>query len=1388
MVPLNYSISSLKIRKLVFGNGYNQALQVGDIPSTVEELEFGFSFNQPLPKGCIPEGVKELRFGYSFNQAIEPDSFPDSITHLNLGFKFDQPIKGRLPRGLKYLKISNRFNQPLEIGMIPHGVTQLEFLNYIPDTIPDGFFPDSVTDLSFKNSVAPEFQSRSTIPSSVVNLLFLCSLNDFNLLLQSFIPSTVENLIVAGQEMEIKPSSNEGGGVTITQKSPNNNNSKNPHYRLVIEKIQPASDEMFSSNKITHLEFDLDCLNSPISKDWIPSSVNHISFRGGSNSESTQWWSQYQLDNTTIFPPTVTHLTFGRDYGEDLPPNIPTSVTRLSIANLNMSISKIPASIIHLEFILGEGYLTPVQYQTYKEEIINYTLQFLELDKTQSSSQQQQKDIQSKTVTIYDYVTLQRLNHHTLMIICPDLYGGFFDISNQNLPFDKLRSIFDKLFKRFTIFYKLSLGFCTEFKSMHQIFNQQESQSEDDQQTEYEEDQPKYLRNELMLEVSRIQTTFLRLVFFVPWDKLVFCYESSFSSRDLKRIRAIGPANEPREVILIINQLQIQWINTRILQTRYYLILDNAPIHGGVDAIPILREMCQAFEATVLYPSVLDEHQEIGLQIDNLLNEVIPLERLPVNSEVVELVFSQFFNKPLSNRILNYPGVKIRKLVFGVTFNQFLHPGDLPTTLEELQFGLKFNQPIPRGAIPEGVLRLTFGYYFNQELEDGSIPSTVTYLDLGYSFDHQLYGKLPSGLKELVTSSNYSQDNIVGTLPYGVKNVKFKNIIIKKFPEGFLPNSITDLCFYDRAYNLSIISIPPSVVNIKLQGNLIGNKKYLQTFKQLILPTGSIVNITACDQNIKNEMVPPENYRLVQFTEKLDKSTDDMYKSGKITYLEFDFGYTSQITKEMIPSSVTHLKINGNVKGQTTFLQSEIDNNDIFPDTVKHLIFGKDFFQELPPIPSSITTLTLDNLDSFSKINNPSLQVPKYNVNYDQMANFILEFFGKNYNRNTLYTNLDKITIQSIVNDSNTQQQQEIEIRFENKFNEALPLGVIPVNTFSLIFSYTFNQSISNRVLNFTGVQIRKLVFGTGFNQVLKPGDIPSTVEDLQFGYNFDQPLVPGVIPEGVLRLTLSVSFNQALYSDSIPNSVTYLDMGKMYNRPINWRLPSGLTTLLFSKCIIWNNFPDSLPHGVKSVTFKNYFTNKLKEGFLPNTVKDLCFNYHAVTCLTAKSIPPSVINLTFNGDKHRFQTYYDSLKDFIPPTVQCLVICGKRVENQYYKEILNSPPEHYRLIQFTEKLDKNTDDMYKSGKITYLEFEFGYTSQITKEMIPSSVTHLKINGNVKGQTTFLQSEIDNNEIFPETVKHLIFGKDFIQELPPIPSTITTLTIINSMALEFLGL
>jgi hypothetical protein len=118
-----------------------------------------------------------------------------------------------------------------------------------------------------------------------------------------------------------------------------------------------------------------------------------------------------------------------------------------------------------------------------------------------------------------------------------------------------------------------------------------------------------------------------------------------------------------------------------------------------------------------------------------------------------------------------------------------------------------------------------------------------------------------------------------------------------------------------------------------------------------------------------------------------------------------------------------------------------------------------------------------------------------------------------------------------------------IMIRFDDEFDKPIP---------AIFFDNNRN--------------IKDIIFGMYFDQIIEPNVLPSKLNRLEFGFDYNKPIQPGVLPEDLKELKFGNQFNQRIDIGVLPSNLDCIEFGDKFNQPLDMRiLPQGLRTLVIS-------------------------------------------------------------------------------------------------------------------------------------------------------------------------------------------------------------------------------
>lgn len=128
-------------------------LTKGCIPSHIKELDL-HNYVFPWKSGLIPDTIEKFSLYYKNESMIHPGDLPESTKNFCLYNKYNYSLQNVLPRKLRFLSLSNEFNQSLGIvdgiSIIPDTLAILSLgVNFTPKTTPL-YIPPSVRTLYYE--------------------------------------------------------------------------------------------------------------------------------------------------------------------------------------------------------------------------------------------------------------------------------------------------------------------------------------------------------------------------------------------------------------------------------------------------------------------------------------------------------------------------------------------------------------------------------------------------------------------------------------------------------------------------------------------------------------------------------------------------------------------------------------------------------------------------------------------------------------------------------------------------------------------------------------------------------------------------------------------------------------------------------------------------------------------------------------------------------------------------------------------------------------------------------------------------------------------------------------------------------------------------------------
>lgn len=170
--------NNLEILNLAYD--YNHSID--NLPNNLKILTIGRHFGQASPTSPeptinkLPKYLEELIFSYDslYNKHINKQIFDNlnNLTHLTLGGNYNQSIDGILPQTLKYLKLSEKFNQ--SINNLPNNLEILEINNNYNQPIDN--LPSSLVKLIYNPKIILNCQMFNNL-TNLTHLIFGTSFN-----------------------------------------------------------------------------------------------------------------------------------------------------------------------------------------------------------------------------------------------------------------------------------------------------------------------------------------------------------------------------------------------------------------------------------------------------------------------------------------------------------------------------------------------------------------------------------------------------------------------------------------------------------------------------------------------------------------------------------------------------------------------------------------------------------------------------------------------------------------------------------------------------------------------------------------------------------------------------------------------------------------------------------------------------------------------------------------------------------------------------------------------------------------------------------------------------------------------------------------------------------
>jgi len=151
--------------KSIYHSCFNQPLEHGLFPNSVDKIILNGFIKDPLQQGCLPSKLKLLTICY--NIELQQSILPPTLEYLEL-VNYNQPLKPHvLHNSLKRLTCKS-FNQKLYQHSLPSSLTSLDITKF------SGSFVGPLENLSYL-SISKLNQSISTLLSKTLDINILCN-------------------------------------------------------------------------------------------------------------------------------------------------------------------------------------------------------------------------------------------------------------------------------------------------------------------------------------------------------------------------------------------------------------------------------------------------------------------------------------------------------------------------------------------------------------------------------------------------------------------------------------------------------------------------------------------------------------------------------------------------------------------------------------------------------------------------------------------------------------------------------------------------------------------------------------------------------------------------------------------------------------------------------------------------------------------------------------------------------------------------------------------------------------------------------------------------------------------------------------------------------------
>ncbi|KAF2071203.1 hypothetical protein CYY_007471 [Polysphondylium violaceum] len=443
----------------------------------------------------------------------------------------------------------------------------------------------------------------------------------------------------------------------------------------------------------------------------------------------------------------------------------------------------------------------------------------------------------------------------------------------------------------------------------------------------------------------------------------------------------------------------------------------------------------------------------------------------------------------------------------------------------------------------------------------------------------------------------------------------------------------------------------------------------------------------------------------------------------------------SLVPNAHLPDSLTYLNFLNTTKN--------IPNN--IPSTIKHLVIYTSNFKK-EEIPSSVQTLEVRDVSILSV-------KPQKVPSTVQRLLFTIESYQNLKSNDSIHPEIL----------SKCSEGQIIEIYKQGN----------PISTKTTTLIWCDNKIIEKDIIP---NNVKRIIFGNQFNQLLVEGTIPSTITEINFGISFNQSLKKTYLPPSLTYLSFGKNFNQPFDKDTILPNLCYLTLKQLNPKQSLSHLPPSVSHLLLENI---KEMKLDLPSTVKHLKVFSKTLNLTHALMLPSSIQSLHTNLFVGFIDVEKDLEPNVdVSLTPTSDifasNIKIHLYSQRFDKFIKSNSLISNIYSIDFGNSFRQPILpGSLPPCLKKLRLGDSFNRQMGKDCIPSSVETLYFGDCFNQPLNPGVIPLSVTDLDL-----GKSFNQDLEHDS---LPSGLKKLRipFFENFEKIVTCIPSTVEELTIAN---------